>query len=228
MVSKSMRCSTSRDENVRRASSSTFCSSGSRSAPRCFGRAAHRSGAGSAPARACRRGRSLRAAARCIIFSSSFGSRQNMLEGLVEDRRAAPRARGTPPTASSRSRRAACRCRRPRARVTQSITRSGPTGRPAARSRRAKCMTFSASLPWPGVRSCGRAALRAWPQAATADLRLGRPGASASSPAMRAMSSWYLSSTPSVSLTVSGSSASLSSATSALRPVDASRPRRAA
>ena len=43
---------------------------------------------------------------------------------------------------------------------------------------------------------------------------------SASSPATRSMSSWYLSSTPSVLFTVSGSSATRSSATSAVRPVD--------
>ena len=150
MVSKSARCSTSRSDIVKRRVELDLlrrvlrlappgCLLRQR-APRRGGSAASGcSSAGRGPAPAAGRGPSRARAA-------SGRARRCGTPGRTA--RTARAGRGTRRRASSRSRRAA-RPRRSRARAARRCTLSGPTGSPAPRSTRAKCMTFSASLPAP-------------------------------------------------------------------------------
>ena len=81
--------------------------------------------------------------------SASFGSRQKMRNAWSKIGRCSWRESSTADMVqyqSSRRSGNSCSPAISSAR-TQSITRSEPTRRPAARSRRAKCMTFSGSRP---------------------------------------------------------------------------------
>ena len=194
---------------MRRASNST--SSRSAALPASSASRARRSGAGSAAARAWRRGHAPSAAA--ATSSSRRASGRARRCGTPGRRSAAaPAARAAPPTSSSTSRRGCGNCASGDLERLDAVDARGrvPPRSPAARSRRAKCMTFSASRPSLRCPS-GSAAAAAF---ASVTRRV------ASSPAMRSRSSRYLSSTPRVLLTVSGSSVTRSSATSAVRPVD--------
>ena len=141
-VSKSARCSSSRSETVNAASSSIRAAASRASCPALVAPTARRQAART-PARSSGRGRRLRQQ-QAITRSSSCGSRQKMWNAWSNSSNARA-GREKPRPASSRNRRAARRRRLERPQRIQH--RSGPTGSPAPRSTRAKCMTFSASLP---------------------------------------------------------------------------------
>src|SRR4051812_5779353 len=90
-----------------------------------------------------------------IIFSASLGSRQKMPNAWSKIGRCSSRESRTADMVQYQSSRRGGNWPAPAisSAVTQSHTRSGPMRRPAARSSRAKCMTFSASLP--GCARCG-------------------------------------------------------------------------
>src|SRR6185436_6115060 len=81
--------------------------------------------------------------------SASFGSRQNRRKAWSKIGRCSWRESSTADMVQYQSsRRSGNSCWQAISSArTQSITRSEPTRRPAARSRRAKCITFSGSLP---------------------------------------------------------------------------------
>ena len=113
------------------------------------GRTGHRSAAGSAAPRAWGRGRSPCGSSSCIILSASFGSRQKMRNAWSKIGRCSWRESSTADMVQYQSSRRSGNSCAPAisSACTQSITRSEPMRKPAARSRRAKCITFSARRP---------------------------------------------------------------------------------
>ena len=155
MVSKSMRCRISREEKVSRASSSIFSVPlaalrfslreqrvGQPLALLLLGLGGAAVGLAAAAAASSSRRASGRAR-RCWKAWSKIGrcsSRESSTADMVQYQSSRRSGNWCAPVISSAR--------------TQSSTRSGPMRRPAARSRRAKCMTFSARPPG-GSRSSG-------------------------------------------------------------------------
>ncbi len=211
IVSKSALKRRSRSENASVASSSIrswsraidarFAPGNSASARRRF------SGGLGPPARPSTRGSSI-----AIIRPRRSGSRQNRWNAWSNSGWCSGRSTRQAPSAACRSSRES----RPASgsASSASATRSLPIGSPAARSTRAKWTTLRASRPDDAPMVTSRRPLtrpRPAARAAAAPPRC---------PASCAMSSWYFSSTPSVSSTTAGSSVDRIELEQRARPLD--------